>query len=170
MVQYNSKKELVDEIRKTSELFIKEFDDVKENEKDKMVEEVDRSPSQMIAYQLGWMNLLQTWESNEQKGIAQVLPKEGYKWNQMGLLYEEFYKQYSKYSLEDLKTMFNENVEKIISQIENYKDDELFESGKRKWASSTPSNWAIWKWITINTCSPFKTFRGKIRKWKKNNL
>nr|WP_283777497.1 ClbS/DfsB family four-helix bundle protein [Paenibacillus sp. J2TS4] len=38
---------------------------------------------------------------------------------------------------------------------------------QKKWAASTPANWSIWKWIHINTVAPFKTFRTKIRKWKR---
>ena len=169
MVQFNNKKELIDEIKKTSELFIKEFTEIKENEKNKMIDGVDRTPSQMLAYQLGWMDLIQTWEANEQKGIAQVMPKEGYKWNTMGSLYEEFYKEYSKYALNELIDMFHKSVDDIIKLVDSYTEVELFEQSKRKWSSSTPSNWPIYKWITINTVSPFKTFRSKIRKWNKLN-
>lgn len=46
-------------------------------------------------------------------------------------------------------------------------ESELFESGQRAWASSTPSAWPVWKWVHINTVAPFTTFRTKIRKWKK---
>ena len=169
MVQFNNKNELIVEIKKTSKLFINEFTEVKENEKNKIIDGVDRTPSQMIAYQLGWMNLIQTWESNEQKGIVQVMPKEGYKWNTMGDLYREFYKDYSEYTLNELISMFNKSVGNIIKLVDSYTEDELFEQGKRKWSSSTPSNWPIYKWITINTVSPFKTFRSKIRKWNKLN-
>ena len=169
MVQFNNKKELIDEIKKTSELFIKEFAGVKEIEQNKIIDGVDRTPSQMIAYQLGWMNLIQTWESNEQKGIAQVMPKEGYKWNTMGGLYEEFYKDYSEYTINELIDTFNKSVDDIIKLVDSYTEDELFEQGKRKWSSSTPANWPIYKWITINTASPFKTFRSKIRKWNRLN-
>ena len=169
MVQFNNKKGLIDEIKRTSELFIKEFAEVKENVKNKMIDGVDRTPSQMIAYQLGWMNLIQTWETNEQKGIVQAMPKEGYKWNTMGSLYEEFYKEYSQYALTELIDMFNKSIDDIIKLVDSYTEDEVFEQGKRKWASSTPSNWPIYKWITINTVSPFKTFRSKIRKWNKLN-
>lgn len=63
--------------------------------------------------------------------------------------------------------MFVETENKIIQLINTYTDVELFQQGGRKWSSSTPSNWPIWKWIHINTVAPFKSFRTKIRKWKK---
>lgn len=55
----------------------------------------------MLAYQLGWMNLILHWENQEQQ---------------------------------------------IIELIDSYTDVELFQQGGRKWSSSTPSNWTIWKW------------------------
>lgn len=39
-----------------------------------------------------------------------------------------------------------------------------------EWASSTPSKWRVWKWIHINIVAPFKSFRTKIRKWKKTEI
>ena len=71
------------------------------------------------------------------------------------------------YSVKKLIAEFNITVKKITDLIEIYTEKELFEQNQRQWASSTPSNWPIWKWIHINTVAPFKTFRTKIRKWKK---
>jgi len=51
--------------------------------------------------------------------------------------------------------------------IKEFDDEELFKPGGRKWAASTTSNWPVWKWVHINTVAPFKSFRSKIRKWKK---
>lgn len=107
------------------------------------------------------------WEDENKKGIDVKTPSKDYKWNNLGGLYEDFYKQYEKYSLEELIDEFNNSVDKIIDLVKNLSDEEFFESDKRQWASSTKSNWPIWKWIHINTVAPFKTFRTKIRKWKK---
>ena len=58
MATYTTKKELIFEIEKTANLFIQEFNDIKEAQKDVMVEEIDRTPVQMIAYQ---QRLNDTW-------------------------------------------------------------------------------------------------------------
>jgi len=58
MQGYSSKKELINEINKRAKLFIDEFKEIKDENRDTFVKEVDRSPFQMIAYQLGWMNLI----------------------------------------------------------------------------------------------------------------
>ena len=57
MQGYASKKTLIVEIEKTAALFINEFLNVEEDDKDKLIGDVDRTPAQMIAYQLGWLDL-----------------------------------------------------------------------------------------------------------------
>ncbi|NFG64099.1 ClbS/DfsB family four-helix bundle protein [Clostridium botulinum] len=167
MVAYKNREALILEISKRAKLFINEFDGIDEKNKDKLIDEVERTPAQMIAYQLGWMNLILDWENQEKKGQNVITPTSNYKWNNLGGLYENFYKQYDGYTLKELCIMFIETEEKIIELINTYTDIELFQQGGRKWSSSTSSNWPIWKWIHINTVSPFKSFRTKIRKWKK---
>lgn len=167
MVEYKNREELILEISNRSKLFIEEFNGINENDKDLLMDGIDRTPAQMIAYQLGWMNLILDWEDKEQQGIPVITPTPDYKWNNLGGLYESFYKKYDAYTLTELCDMFVETEKKIIQLINTYTDIELFQQGGRKWASSTPSNWPIWKWIHINTVAPFKSFRTKIRKWKK---
>ncbi|MEO2602759.1 ClbS/DfsB family four-helix bundle protein, partial [Clostridium butyricum] len=54
MVAYKNREELILEISKRAKLFINEFDDICEKDKDKFIDEVDRTPAQMIAHQVGW--------------------------------------------------------------------------------------------------------------------
>ncbi|WP_026478706.1 ClbS/DfsB family four-helix bundle protein [Alkaliphilus transvaalensis] len=169
MPTYKNKEDLIVEIEKTAKLFISEFDAVNENDKNKHIEGVDRTPGQMIAYQLGWMNLVMSWDKDELEGKEVITPAYNYKWNKLGGLYEKFYKEYEEYSLFELKELFSNCTEQMIIWINNFSNDELFTQDIRKWASSTPSKWPIWKWVHINTVAPFKTFRTKIRKWKKLN-
>ena len=60
----------------------------------------------------------------------------------------------------------NALVDQFIAWIDSLNEAELFEVGQRKWAT-TKARWPLWRWIDINTVSPFTTFRTKIRKWKK---
>ena len=46
--------------------------------------------------------------------------------------------------------------------------EELFTSGQRAWASSTPSAWPVATWVHINTVAPFTSFRTRIRAWKRH--
>lgn len=167
MLGYESKEALIAEIRKTAGLFVAEFDDVAEADADVRVEGMDRTPREMLAYQLGWMGLLRGWDADELVGKDVATPAPGLKWNQMGVLYQGFYDEYRAESLERLKRSFECDVDALVQWVDGFSDEELFEPGGRKWAQSTPSNWPVWKWVHTNTVAPFKTFRGKIRKWKK---
>lgn len=85
----------------------------------------------MIAYQLGWLNLIIDWEKQEQQGIRVITPSADYKWNNLGGLYESFYKEYENYSLQELCSMFEEAEQKIIKLTESYTSTELFKSGQK---------------------------------------
>lgn len=138
MTEYKNREELILEISNRAKLFIKEFDDIDEKDKDRLIDGVDRTPAQMISYQLGWMNLILDWENEEQQGHVVVTPTKDYKWNNLGGLYESFYKEYDGYNLRELCTMFIDKKEQIIELINGYTDIELFHQGGRKWSSSTP--------------------------------
>lgn len=167
MQGYESKEALIAEIRKTAGLFAAEFDDVAEADADSMVEGVDRTPREMLAYQLGWMGLLRGWDADELAGKDVAMPAPGCKWNQMGVLYQGFYDEHRAEPFEHLKRSFEDDVDALVQWVDGFSDEELFEPGGRAWAQSTPSNWPVWKWIHTNTVAPFKSFRSKIRKWKK---
>ena len=76
MQGYSSKKELIDEINKRAVLFINEFSEITDENKDTFVKEVDRSPAKMIAYQLGWMNLILLWEEKNKNNETVITPSE----------------------------------------------------------------------------------------------
>ncbi|NLC67902.1 MAG: ClbS/DfsB family four-helix bundle protein [Clostridiaceae bacterium] len=169
MQGYESKKALITEIQKTADLFINEFSGIKESDKDRLIDGVDRTPAQMIAYQMSWMDLIMGWDKDEAEGKQVVTPCEGYKWNNLGALYQSFYERFSSYSLSELEELFKEKVVAFVQWLDGFTEEDVFTAGSRKWASSTPSNWPVWKWVHINTVAPFKSFRSKIRKWKKLN-
>lgn len=169
MRAYKNKQELMDEITKRAELFIGEFDDMSEARKDTLVDGVDRTPAQMIAYQLGWMRLLLEWEEKENSGMLVQTPHGDYKWNNLSGLHQSFYDLYKGYSMQELQREFREVVGNVQVFVGSLSDENLFEPGGRKWAASTPANWPVWKWVHINTVAPFATFRTKIRRWKRNS-
>ncbi|QTZ56894.1 hypothetical protein JFMEOBDD_00976 [Streptococcus equi subsp. zooepidemicus] len=69
MRTYENKEELKTEINKTFKKYISEFDNIPETLKDKRVDEVDRTPAENLAYQVGWTTLLLKWEKDERKGL-----------------------------------------------------------------------------------------------------
>ena len=167
MKSYASGEELIAEIRKRSGLFLAEFDDVPASGIHTFKDGVDRTPAQMLAYQLGWMDLLLGWEQGERAGREVVTPAPGYRWNRLGDLYSTFYEQWSDASLPQLREAFGERVDGVVALVASLSRDELFTSGQRAWASSTPSAWPVAKWVHINTVAPFTSFRTRIRAWKR---
>lgn len=166
MKTYADKTELVNEIKNRYQKYIDEFEAIPEEFCDKRVETVDRTPSENLSYQLGWLNLLLNWETMEQQGLTVTTPAKGYKWNNLGGLYQSFYAKYGKLTLLEQKECLDQKVAELCSWIEGLSEQELFKPGYRQWAT-TNAQWPIYKWVHINSVAPFTNFRTKIRKWKK---
>lgn len=166
---YENKEELKTEINKTFEKYIVEFDNIPESLKDKRIDEVDRTPAENLAYQVGWTTLVLKWEEDERSGLQVKTPSDKFKWNQLGELYQWFLDTYAYLSLQELKSKLNENINSIYVMIDSLSDEELFKPHMRKWADDATKTavWEVYKFIHVNTVAPFKTFRTKIRKWKK---
>lgn len=168
-MEYINKQQLLNEINKTAQLFIDEFSSIPESQKDVLVDGVDRTPSQMLAYQLGWLNLVKSWDDQELAGNSPVLPAPGYKWNRLGDLYQEFYKTYQGFSLQELILSFKQQINIWNDWIESLSEATLFIKDERNWTKPYPEAWTVAKFIHINSVAPFKSFRTKIRKWKRLN-
>lgn len=166
---YKDKEELKNEINKSFEKYISEFDNIPESLKDKRIIEVNRTPAENLAYQLGWTTLVLQWEENERNGLKVKTPSENFKWNQLGELYQWFTDTYAHLSLQELKAKLNENINSIYAMIDSLSEEELFKPHMRKWTDEATKTavWEVYKFIHVNTVAPFGTFRTKIRKWKK---
>ena len=156
-------------VNKSFAKYISEFNDIPESLKDERIDEVDRTPAENLAYQVGWTALILKWEADERKGIQVKTPSDNFKWNQLGELYQWFTDTYAHLSLQELKDMLNENINSIYAMIDSLSEEELFKPHMRKWADEATKTavWEVYKFIHVNTVAPFGTFRTKIRKWKK---
>ena len=168
-MRYSNKLELVEAIKSNANLFIKEYLDIKESSINMVDEEIGYTPFQMLSFCNGWMDLVLAWESEEQKSIQKTQLATEWKWNKLDWLYQSFYDKYNGYSLKELINIFNQNVDNIIKLVNNLSDVELLEAGKRNWAKTNGKEFSVCRLIHLNTIANFKNFRGKIRKWKKNN-
>jgi hypothetical protein len=124
------------------------------------------SPCDLIAYQIGWGQMLLSWDDHETRGKAVEMPAPGFKWNQLGLLASSFYREQHGQTLKELLAQFAKLVDKIRIFIESNSEDMLFGIGKRHWAGQ---KWPLAKWIQVNTIAPYGSARAKLRKWKKSN-
>ncbi|MCE3198810.1 ClbS/DfsB family four-helix bundle protein [Paenibacillus sonchi] len=165
--EYSSKKDLLEAIHSKYVLLDAEFEDVDTSQKDVRIPGVDKTPAEIIAYQLGWLQLVMGWDKDEREGRAVIMPSPGYKWNQLGGLYQSFYEAYAEYSLPELRDLFRQTEQQWLNWVSTLTEEELFIQGIRQWTGSK-ENWPMARWIHINSVAPFTSFRAKIRKWKKN--
>jgi len=166
-MKYRSRDELVSKIRSNYTLFIREFKDIDEEFKDTKVETVLRSPTEILAYQLGWINLLISWDKRERLGETVKTPHADYEWDQLGLLYQTFFQEYSHLSLTELTSQLDELVDTLIIWIGTLTDEELFKQGTLKWTGDK-YKWPVSRFIHMNSVAPFKSFKEMICKWKKS--
>ena len=89
MKEYTSKAELTSAIKASYKKYIDEFENISEDLKDKRFEEVDRTPAENLAYQVGWTTLLLKWEKDEKAGLEVHTPSENFKWNNLDEMSED---------------------------------------------------------------------------------
>lgn len=118
MQTYVHKAALTTEIELHAKRFCDEFQTIAEADKDLLLESVERTPAQMLAYQIGWMQLIWQWEAANRQGKSVITPHPDYKWNQLGGLYQYFYRTYAQQSLSALQKQFTENVTAIVALID----------------------------------------------------
>lgn len=54
------------------------------------------SAADLLAYLLGWQALVLKWHRLEREGLPIDFPDTGYRWNQLGLLAQKFYRDYQE--------------------------------------------------------------------------
>lgn len=118
------------------------------------------SINNLVAYLLGWGQLVLKWNDKKSKGLHVDFPETGFKWNQLGELAQKFYKDYEKDDFKTLRTKLDKTTNEIIKLIEVKTNKELYET---PWYDK----WTLGKMIQFNTSSPFKNAKDRIRKWKK---
>ena len=130
--------------------------------------ENDISICDLISYQIGWGTLLIDWYKKGLKNQLPIMPMEGYKWNQLGSLSKKFYSDYKNFTFYELLVLFDKTVNEIVQIIKSESNKNLYTQGIYKWTGANP-RWPLGRWINVNTSSPYKSARAKIKKWKKNN-
>ena len=114
----------------------------------------------LMAYLVGWGNLVLKWHKISSQGDMPDLPDTGFKMNQLGDLAQKFYRDYEKDPFKDLLRKYDEVVENIIKMVEGMDNKELYDI---EWHGKYPFG----RMVQFNTSSPYKNARGRIRNWKK---
>lgn len=118
------------------------------------------SINNLVAYLVGWGHLVLKWNDKKSKGLEVDFPETGFKWNELGQLAQNFYKEFEKDDFKTLVGKLDKTTKEILILIESKSNGELYEMA---WYDK----WTLGKMIQLNTSSPFKNAKDRIRKWKK---
>lgn len=118
------------------------------------------SVSDLVAYLVGWNELVLKWLDRDAAGQPIDFPETGFKWNELGRLAQKFYSDYEAVPYEQLVERLEAAKDRIVSLIESRSDDELY-------GSPWYEKWTMGRMIQFNTSSPYDNARGRLRKWKK---
>lgn len=165
MQGYKNTKDLVEHLKSSYQKFIAEYDGISDSVADNRIAQVDKTPREMLSYQVGWINMILSWEKTEESGQEITTPTPGYKWDQMRQLYDDFNVKYGSAGLQQEEKELENLVRELIDWVDNMPEDKLFKPGQRKWAT-TKAMWPVSKWIRINAISPFANYSRQVRKWK----
>jgi hypothetical protein len=154
-------KAITDNYKKlTSELVNIPIDQAEKKELDGHSKNTLMSLNNLIAYLVGWGQLVLKWNEKRNKGLNINFPETGFKWNELGLLAQKFYTDYEKDDFKTLLKKLEKTTNEILKLIESKTNGELYEIA---WYDK----WTLGRMIQLNTSSPFKNAKDRIRKWKK---
>jgi hypothetical protein len=113
-----------------------------------------------VAYLIGWGRLVLKWCARRAKGLSVDFPETGHKWNQLGLLAQSFHDEYQAWDYDELLDELVETTDEILALIASFSNEELYETA---WYEK----WTLGRMIQLNSVSPMKNIRTKIRRFKK---
>jgi hypothetical protein len=124
------------------------------------VKDTQMSINNLLAYLVGWGNLVLKWHRISSQGKMPDLYDTGYKMNELGRLAQKFYRDYENDDFKTLMDKLDQVVEKILGMVKTMDNEDLYEI---EWHGKYPFG----RMVQFNTSSPYKNARSRIRKWKK---
>lgn len=162
----SSKTELLEKLHSAHEKLDLEFNEITLSLERKNEVDGGISCCDVLAYQIGWGNLLLNWDKTELSGEIPEMPAKNFKWNQLGDLAIYFYENSQRKSLKNLRAEFKLVHSQLTKWIDSLSDAELLQLHQRQWAGE---KWALVKWIQVNTIAPYQSARTKVRRLKRNH-
>ncbi|WP_186395583.1 ClbS/DfsB family four-helix bundle protein [Stappia sp. TSB10GB4] len=118
------------------------------------------SPADLVAYLIGWNELVLKWLDRDDRGEPVDYPEAGFQWNQLGLLARKFYADYSAMEWHDLLARLEDAKAGLIATITARSDEELY-------GGAWYGKWTKGRMIQLNTSSAYTNARARIRTWQK---
>ncbi len=116
------------------------------------------SPADLVAYLIGWNELVLKWLERDDLGEAVDFPETGFRWNQLGLLAQKFYTDYQSLDWPALVSRLTIAKARLAETIAARPEEELY---GWPWYGK----WTKGRMIHFNTASPYTNARGRLRKW-----
>lgn len=116
------------------------------------------SPADLVAYLLGWNELVLKWLDRDEQGLPVDFPETGFKWNELGRLAQKFYQDYQDVAYAQLLNALEQVKQRLVDYIATRSEEDLY---GRAWYGK----WTKGRMIQLNTSSPYANARGRIRKW-----
>lgn len=160
-----NKTELLSDIRTYYQKLKKDLNEIDENlvkfkDLDGHAKATKMSVLNLVSYLIGWGELVLKWNKIIEKGGTPIFPEENFKWTELGPLAQKFYSDYEKLSYQEALLKLDMTVNNIICIIEKTSNEKLY---KGIWYKKYPMG----RMIQLNTSSPYKNARSRIRKWKR---
>ncbi|MCI1219165.1 MAG: ClbS/DfsB family four-helix bundle protein [Bifidobacterium sp.] len=122
------------------------------------VKDTVMSPSDLVAYLVGWNQQVLTWHRRRDEELPDEFPAAGIKWNELGLLAQRYYAEHSEDSWHALRWQLRNAKKEIIALVERHSDAELY-------GSPWYGKWTMGRMISFNTASPYANARRRVRSW-----
>ncbi|GAA1824437.1 ClbS/DfsB family four-helix bundle protein [Nesterenkonia flava] len=116
------------------------------------------SPADLVAYLVGWDELVLSWHAQRNEGRVPELPAPGYSWNALGDLALKFYADHAKDSSSSLLRQLETAKTAILELVDGLDDAELY--GEAWYGKYTAG-----RMIQLNTSSPYSNARTRVRAW-----
>ena len=121
------------------------------------------SVANLVAYLIGWGELVLKWHRKDLANEPIDFPDTGYQWNELGQLAQKFYQDYQSANYPELLTHLQQTNQEILQVIHELDNHDLY---GRDWYKNYPFG----RMIQLNTSSPYKNARARVRKWKKAKI
>ena len=116
------------------------------------------SPADLVAYLVGWNDLVLSWLDRDDRGEAVDFPAPGFAWNELGRLAQNFYAEHAAADWPALLARLRTAEAALVATIAARTDAELYGRG---WYGK----WTKGRMIQFNSASPYANARTRIRRW-----
>ncbi len=115
----------------------------------------------LVAYLVGWNELVLKWCHGREAGVDVDFPETGYRWNELGRLAQKFYGDYAGLPFPALLERLDEAKSEIMALIARHNDASLYQM---PWYGK----WPLGRMIQLNTSSPYDNAFRRLRAWRRD--